>query len=178
MLFQSVWWLLVLPHSISPTMSLNKGTRQARVELLNEQKQEIREAFTLFDMNNDGFLDYHELKVALRALGFDMSKKEVLAVIEDYDSGNGRKVISYDDFYRYVAAKIIERDPIEEIKRAFTLFDDDNTGKITLKNLRRVAKELGESLSDDELNAMIEEFDLDEDGEISLEEFINICLEN
>ena len=40
---------------------------------------------------------------------------------------------------------------MEEIRRAFQLFDDDNTGKITLRNLRRVAKEIGDRLEDDEL---------------------------
>lgn len=158
-------------------LSLNKATRQAKLELLTEQKQEIREAFTLFDMNNDGFLDYHELKVALRALGFNMQKMEVLAIIEEFDVDK-RRLISYDDFYRYVAAKVLERDPLDEIRRAFKLFDDDGTGKISLKNLRRVAKELGENLTDDELNAMIDEFDLDNDGEINEEEFIAICMEN
>lgn len=61
--------------------------------------------------------------------------------------------------------KIVNRDPMEEIRRAFKLFDDDNTGKISFRNLKRVARELGENLSDEELRAMIDEFDLDEDGE-------------
>lgn len=64
-----------------------------------------------------------------------------------------------------VGEKIVNRDPMEEIRRAFKLFDDDNTGKISFRNLKRVARELGENLSDEELRAMIDEFDLDEDGE-------------
>ncbi len=61
--------------------------------------------------------------------------------------------------------KILERDPIEEVRKAFKLFDDDGTGKVSLKNLRRVAREIGENIDDEELQAMIDEFDLDQDGE-------------
>lgn len=169
--------------SISTAANTSKrGLGNLKVELLNEQKQEIREAFSLFDMNNDGYLDYHELKVAFRALGFDLSKREVLDVIHEYDTDD-RNLISYENFFqsgtysitiwklkstftnKAVGERIVNRDPLDEVRRAFKLFDDDNTGKISLRNLRRVAKELGENLTDDELRAMIDEFDLDEDGE-------------
>ena len=52
--------------------------------------------------------------------------------------------------------------------------DDDDTGKISFKNLKRVAKELGETMTDEELQEMIEEADRDGDGEVNEEEFFRI----
>src|SRR5882757_1727636 len=157
----------------------------ARPELSDEQRQEIKEAFELFDTDKDGAVDYHELKVAMRALGFDLKKAEVLKTLRDHDK-TGHGLLEYDDFVKIscvspfarrrasfsssstehvhsreknnadyllctVTEKILARDPMEEIRRAFQLFDDDNTGKISIRNLRRVAKEIGDRLEDDEL---------------------------
>ena len=68
----------------------------------------------------------------------------------------------------------IERDPDDEIRKAFKLFDADDTGRISLKNMRIVARELGEEIRDDELQAMIDEFDADNDGMINEDEFMSI----
>ncbi len=54
------------------------------------------------------------------------------------------------------------------------LFDHDENGKIGFKDLERVAKELGENLTDEELQEMIDEADLDHDGEINEQEFLRI----
>merc|ERR1712226_1700771 len=50
--------------------------KRRRQELSDEQRQEIKEAFELFDTDKTGTIDYHELKVAMRALGFDVKKQE------------------------------------------------------------------------------------------------------
>ncbi|KER26178.1 hypothetical protein T265_06530 [Opisthorchis viverrini] len=115
---------------------------------------------------------YPKIQVALRALGFELKKSEVLQILEEYNIKEDGGGLSFEDFNEIVTDMILDRDPTTEIIRAFKLFDDDDSGRITYRNLKKVAKELGENLTDQELRAMIEEFDRDGDGAINLEEFI------
>lgn len=85
------------------TSAAQKAKRRAhtRPEISEEQKQEIKEAFELFDADKDGAVDYHELKVAMRALGFDLKKAEVLKLLRDHDkTGHGHGLMDYDDFFK------------------------------------------------------------------------------
>eukprot|EP00470_Lotharella_oceanica_P000101 CAMPEP_0170167470 /NCGR_PEP_ID=MMETSP0040_2-20121228/866_1 /TAXON_ID=641309 /ORGANISM="Lotharella oceanica, Strain CCMP622" /LENGTH=166 /DNA_ID=CAMNT_0010405507 /DNA_START=21 /DNA_END=521 /DNA_ORIENTATION=+ len=142
-------------------------------ELTTEQKQEIREAFDLFDTDGSGSIDKNELKVAMRALGFEPKKEEIAKMIQDIDKDNSGE-IDFPEFLEMMTAKMGERDSKTEILKAFRLFDDDETGYITLDNLRRVAKEIGENMADKELQEMIEEADRTNDGKISEDEFLRI----
>merc|ERR1712244_50325 len=112
-----------------------------------------------------------ELRVAMRALGFEPKKEEIKKMITDIDK-DGSGAIDFNEFLEMMTKKMSEKDSREEILKAFRLFDDDETGFITLKNLRRVAKEIGENMTDDELQEMIEEADRDGDGQVSEEEFL------
>lgn len=161
-------------------------------ELSEEHREEISEAFNLFDLDKDGYVDYHELKVAMKALGFDLPKADILAILQTHGVSSQqaqkakqpagqyqappRLLLSFQTFQTLMAQRILARPPQEEIIRAFELFDEGGKGKITLQDLTRVARELGEGLQHEELVAMIEEFDMDGDNAISREEFINICL--
>ena len=81
----------------SSAASKSKRRAQPRPELTDEQKQEIKEAFELFDTDKDGCVDYHELKVAMRALGFDLKKAEVLKLLRDHDK-LGHGLMEFEDF--------------------------------------------------------------------------------
>ncbi|XP_055148601.1 centrin-1 [Symphalangus syndactylus] len=142
-------------------------------ELTEDQKQEVREAFDLFDVDGSGTIDVKELKVAMRALGFEPRKEEMKKMISEMDKeGTGK--ISFNDFLAVMTQKMSEKDTKEDILKAFRLFDDDETGKISYKNLKRVANELGENLTDEELQEMIDEADRDGDGEVNEEEFLRM----
>lgn len=104
-----------------------------------------REAFDLFDADGSGTIDAKELKVAMRALGFEPKKEEIRKMIAEADR-DGSGSVDFEEFLAMMASKMGERDSREEILKAFRLFDDDETGKVSFKNLKRVAKELGESV--------------------------------
>merc|ERR1712100_84415 len=92
------------------------------------------------------------------------------------DDGDGE--MDYDDFERMMEQKIINKDQKDDLMKAFSLIDDDQTGKISLKNLKRVAKELGETMTEEDLVEVIAESDQDGDGELSVEEFLAVMKKN
>jgi centrin-3 len=84
--------------SATPLRSTASASAPSAADLSDEQRAEIKEAFELFDADKDGAIDYHELKVAMRALGFDLKKAEVLKILRENDKGEG--VIGWEEFVR------------------------------------------------------------------------------
>jgi len=150
-----------------------RKTTSIKADITEEQKSDIKEAFGLFDSQSSGFIDCKDLKVAMRALGFEPRKEEIKKMIAEVDKESSGK-LSLDSFMMLMGNKMSEKDTKEEILKAFKLFDDDDTGNITFTNLKRVAAELGENLTDEELQEMIDEADRDGDGEVNQDEFLRI----
>lgn len=162
-----------MTSSRKSSVGTSKKKSSIKIELTAEQKKDIQDAFNLFDADSTGSIAARDLKVALRALGFEPRKEEIKKLILEVDKEKTGK-IAFQEFLNLMTEKISDQDANKEIMKAFQLFDDDSTGKISFMNLKRVALELGENLTDEELQEMIDEADRDGDGEVNQEEFLRI----
>lgn len=100
--------------------------------MTESQKAEIKEAFDLFDTNGSGIIDMKDLKVALRALGFEPAKEEIKRLISDLNNNSanrdrdkdkeGQVMIDFNDFLEIMTTKMSEKDSSEELEKAFILF--------------------------------------------------------
>merc|ERR1711924_449383 len=103
----------------------------------------------------------------------DQQIKEMREAFDLFDTDGGG-TIDWDEFVLLMGGKMSDKDMKEDMIKAFKLFDADNTGKVSFKNLEAVAKELGESMSKEELQGMMDEAATDGTGEVSQEEFLRV----
>jgi len=142
-------------------------------QLTEEQINEFKEAFSLFDKDGDGTITTLELGTVMRSLGQNPTDAELQDMINEVDKdGNGE--IDFPEFLSMMAKKFRDTDSEEEIRQAFQVFDKDGNGYISATELKAVMESLGEKLSDKEVDAMIKEADLDGDGGINYQEFVNV----
>lgn len=152
--------------------SAPKGKKTVeRPGLTEDEIEEIREAFTLFDTDGSGKIDPKELKAAMTSLGFENKNPTIYHMIADLEDA-GRE-IDFDEFLDAITSKLGDRETREGIYKIFDLFDEDGSGTISLQDLRRVAKELGETMNLDELKEMLQRAAGNGD-EITKEDFYNI----
>ena len=151
-------------------------TKVEKSGLSNDEVDEIRQAFDLFDTNGTGKIDPKELKAAMQSLGFDSKNPTIYTLIADLDTPEAAKNggVNFDDFVGSINNKLGDKESKEGIHRIFELFiDDPNADTITLSSLKKIAQELGENMSAEELKDMLER--ASKNGvELTFEEFYDI----
>lgn len=135
-----------------------------------EQINEFKEAFSIFDRDGDGTITIKELKSVMRSLGLNPSDVELQDMINEIDlDSNG--TIEFSEFLAMMTVKQKDSDADQELLEAFKMFDRDGNGYISAAELRYVMTNLSDRLTDEEVDDLMREADLDGDGQINFEEF-------
>lgn len=92
-----------------------------------------------------------------------------------YLSLTGNGTIDFPEFLTMMSRKLSDVDSEEELREAFKTFDRDGNGLISAAELRHVMTNLGEKLTDEEVDEMIREADLDGDGQVNYHGNILLC---
>eukprot|EP00746_Dinoflagellata_sp_MGD_P024073 gnl/MRDRNA2_/MRDRNA2_156470_c0_seq1.p1 gnl/MRDRNA2_/MRDRNA2_156470_c0~~gnl/MRDRNA2_/MRDRNA2_156470_c0_seq1.p1 ORF type:complete len:166 (+),score=40.71 gnl/MRDRNA2_/MRDRNA2_156470_c0_seq1:95-592(+) len=148
--------------------------RYERPGLTQEEIEEIKEAFDLFDVEGTQRINPRELRSAIRSLGLE--RNQVVQHMASDLERQGARPLDFDGFLDLMSAKMGERDSKEDVSKVFRLFDDDRSGSISVKNLQRVARELGEQLGPEDFAEMIARADSDGDGLVSLDDFYTLMV--
>jgi centrin-1 len=110
----------------------------------------------------------------MRALGYEFKKQDVTACFHELDKDPQGGRLNFEEFLKVVGPRLRDKNSREEIFKIFKLFDEDKTGRISFKNLRKIAAEVGEAIGDEELHEMIGEADRTGDGLITFEDFYRV----
>jgi len=102
----------------------------------------------------------------MTSLGFETKSAAIFQMISDLDAdGNG--TIDFGEWLTLMTKRVNDKDTRANINKIFALYDDERSGFISAKNLRRVAQELGENINNEEIDELIQRADLDHDGLVS-----------
>ncbi len=144
-------------------------------ELTEQQKEEFKDVFSLFDKDGDGTVSTKELGTVMRTLGQNPTEAELEEMIKEVDvDGNGE--IDFEEFCTLMVKKMKESEPEEELVEVFRIFDKNGDEKIDIHDLAVVFKDLGEKVTEDDLRDMITEHDHDNDRMLNFEEFVRMMM--
>ena len=137
---------------------------------MNETEvKKLWKAFSIFDADNSNTISAKELEIVMKSLGQEPSPTELRELIKEVDVDRSGS-IDFEEFKALMIAR--QGDHQSRLKLAFSVFDKDNSGRITAEEMHDVMSQF--ELTDSELEEMIKEVDQDGNGSIDFEEFCQL----
>ncbi|ESO87670.1 hypothetical protein LOTGIDRAFT_219843 [Lottia gigantea] len=142
--------------------------------LNKDKREELQEAFTMH-CQADNKVALNQLGMVIRSTGCSPTQSELHQIIKDLES-KGMRSLEFNQVVNIVEKHNFASESMESLKDAFRIFDKDGNGFINAAELRHVLCNLGEKLTDEEVDEMIREADLTGDGQVNYDEFVKVLL--
>ena len=144
-------------------------------DLPKNKTDEYKKIFNLHSKDQDGNVNTSELANIFKSINIDASDEEIKEIIQKLDLEN-KKEINYEEFLTIINQKDKDVDEEEEVLKAFKVFDKEGNGLININELKDIMLNFGNNWSEEELNEMFKEADIDMDGYLNYEEFVRTML--
>ena len=145
-----------------------------QIFLQDERRKLMKEILDLYDPNNEGFVNSKDTSKILQAMGRTLEEDDEQNFLQAADPENTGK-ISKDNFLTTVEALYsLSKDNVNELMEAFKMYDINNTGKISAKNLKQILVKIGQGFSKEEADDVIKYINVDKEGNIDYADFIQV----
>jgi Ca2+-binding EF-hand superfamily protein len=143
----------------TPSISSQKGGTTApaksswRSRISKQDEEELKGVFDLFDDDKGGTIDPSEVEKILNELGLKERNTIVMEMINSLKDTN--KPVNFEEFLDIICSKVGDLKSKDGVTRVFQLWDRENHGFADFESFKYIAKELGETMNDDELLEMM-----------------------
>ena len=145
-----------------------------QIFLQDERRKLMKEILDLYDPNNEGFVNSKDTSKILQAMGRTLEEDDEQNFLQAADPENTGK-ISKDNFLTTVEALYsLSKDNVNELMEAFKMYDINNTGKISAKNLKKILVKIGQGFNEEEADDVIKYINVDKEGNIDYADFIQV----
>jgi Ca2+-binding EF-hand superfamily protein len=134
------------------------------------REAEFTEAFRFFDRDNKNSITIEDLKNIFKRIGHSPTTQDLMEMMREVvDTG---KQINMKEFLLLMSKRMRDVDTVEEVNEAFRYFDRQKSGLVSIQELKRELIELGETMSPEDLQKLLEAADEDHDGYIEYEDLV------
>eukprot|EP00092_Neocalanus_flemingeri_P020573 GFUD01022288.1.p1 GENE.GFUD01022288.1~~GFUD01022288.1.p1 ORF type:complete len:167 (-),score=67.91 GFUD01022288.1:202-702(-) len=139
----------------------------------HEQVDSLKKGFDGFDKEGGGTITQTTMQMILKSMGVKVDKDEMDGYAAEVDEEASGK-FTFLQFCE-VSAKFMVEDDVEqmreELKEAFRIYDKEGQGFITTDVLKEILREIDTTLTESDLDNIIEEVDDDASGTLDFDEF-------
>ncbi|UJR32063.1 hypothetical protein I4U23_019531 [Adineta vaga] len=141
--------------------------------LTSAQRQELKDAFDIFDKDGSGKISQKELGNIFKALNIKVNDNQLKELITQMDSDQSGE-IELDEFCYVMGETFFKKHSEEELRIAFEQFDQDGSGYIQADELESIMHKMGRHLNRSQIDGIVKSLDTSGDGKISFEEFVQL----